>query len=360
MDPLKKESSEQLSNINPTTSNISNKNSIIVPSIQSNRYSKEEIRIMFKEAEKKQSFDLSMYKLKTREILKLRNKRESHCFEELIQSYQQLLQKNKSLEEKVSFLDREQSIRRSSDAMKSSSISGITGLLSIGNNRDADYLQLKVQDLEKELNESIKENKVSSTKLFDIITENMKLKDNLSQSVKSNESKQHRINELDQILNTMDMDLQNLKRDISFLKSENHRLENMNVEISNELKIKTNENNDLIDQIIVIKNDYGNKMNELMEMIEDAKNKKEVADIYYSTKKDEFKKNNNNTLGIDSSQLDDFKVIVDEVKIPKKLKNKISGHNKTITNMRFNNFGSNMVSCGADMFIKNWDCSKSK
>lgn len=313
------------------------------------RFSRDEIKDLINTSYKSNQLDFELYKKNLLNSLKLRNKKESSCFDDIINNYQFLLKKNKTLEQKVELLDRDQSsLRRQSDLTSSVKL----------NNKDTESLQMKVIELEKELNDSIKENKVSSTKLYDIVTENMKLKDQLTQAIKQKEDQQNRINELDDVMAKMDHQIIQLKQDNERLKLENNKLENQNINLNNSLNKKISENNDLIDQILTIKNDYATKMNELMELIEDAKSKKQAADIYYSDKKETYKKEF--SLGVDPNKMDDFMIVVEEVKIPNKLKSKLSSHNKVITSIKFNNFGSNMVSCSADSFIKYWDCSKSK
>jgi len=56
----------------------------------------------------------------------------------------------------------------------------------------------------------------------------------------------------------------------------------------------------------------------------------------------------------------DFKIIVEDVVIPKKLKLKIKGHKKNITSLKFNSFGTNCISTGDDNFVKIWDATKSE
>lgn len=319
-----------------------------------NTYSKEEIKSLFLKSKELSKFNFNNYKSSLLKNLKEKNKNVNQCFEEIISNYQQLIKKNKSLEDKIALIDREQpnNLRKSSEALKHSMI-GIGGV----NNKETEYLQLRISELEKELLETNKENKNSHAKLFEIVSENMKLKDQLSQLLKQKDEKQTKINELEEVISKLEKESAALKDDNSKLKLENNKLDQQNLNLNNENRKKNKENNDLIDQILTIKNDYGNKMNELMEMIDDAKQKKDAADLYFKDKKDTYLKNS--SLGIDSSKLDEFKIIVEEVKIPNKMKAKISAHNKNITGMKFSNFGSNLITCGVDSFIKNWDCSKS-
>lgn len=61
-----------------------------------------------------------------------------------------------------------------------------------------------------------------------------------------------------------------------------------------------------------------------------------------------------------SSKSSDFKIIVEEVQIPKKLKLKAKAHKKIITSMKFNGFGTHFITTGDDNFVKVWDATKSK
>jgi WD40 repeat protein len=46
--------------------------------------------------------------------------------------------------------------------------------------------------------------------------------------------------------------------------------------------------------------------------------------------------------------------------IPHKLKIKQNAHRKNITSMKFNGFGTNVITTGMDGFIRIWDANKSK
>jgi WD40 repeat protein len=50
---------------------------------------------------------------------------------------------------------------------------------------------------------------------------------------------------------------------------------------------------------------------------------------------------------------------VEDVTIPKMLKIKVNSHRKNITSMKFNSFGTNLISTGMDGFIRIWDANKS-
>lgn len=75
-------------------------------------------------------------------------------------------------------------------------------------------------------------------------------------------------------------------------------------------------------------------------------------------------KESNLLKGVNESLLNnknsDFKIIVEDVVIPKKLKLKTKCHKKNITSLKFNGFGTNFLSTGDDNFVKLWDATKSK
>jgi len=50
---------------------------------------------------------------------------------------------------------------------------------------------------------------------------------------------------------------------------------------------------------------------------------------------------------------------VDNVKIPTRLKSKSIAHNKNITSLKFDSFGSNYITSGCDSYVKNWDACRS-
>lgn len=301
------------------------------------RYKSTEIINKFKEAYKIETFD------KNALIKKLKNKNQTdhNRFQEIINNYQKLLSSYNKLEEKIKYSNSQKNL----DSIYQSNIQ-------ISSNSNQDAVNKKIAELERELNESLKENRSSSSKLYDLIQDNIKLKDQLTLHMKQSADKTLKIQELTEEMNKMDYEIIKLKELQAKLLHENNDLENSNVKMLKELCEKRAENNRFIDEIITIKNDYAVKMNELMELSEEANRKKDAADSYFNEKRQNFLTNNTNFK-------DDFKVIVEESIIPNKLKSKFTAHNKNITGMKFNGFGSHLLSCSADCFIKYWDCSKS-
>jgi hypothetical protein len=67
-----------------------------------------------------------------------------------------------------------------------------------------------------------------------------------------------------------------MRDDNEFFKSENLKLEKQNFSLNENLNNKMIENNRLINEIMTMKNDYMVKMNEMLELVESAKKKKDV------------------------------------------------------------------------------------
>lgn len=311
-------------------------------------------------------FDFLSYKKQLFLTLLDKNKKESHCFDDLIKNYNNLYANYKKLSEKFESIERENFslkkfgkfeyktlfINRTTDTGRTSSSNISGGSLSALNNNE---LQIKIQQLEKELNEKVKELSNNSGKLVEFLTENMKMKEQIEQLTSQNNSKQTRIIELEQIVKEQDDEIIKLREHIDYLRKDNSVLEKQNMSLNDNLNKKVLENNALINEILKLKQEYMEKMNEMIELYENAKKKKEAADIYFNEKKKEYEEEVK--INIDKQ---DFQVFVEDVLIPNKLKMKAKGHKKNITSIKYNNFGTNFLTSGSDAFIKLWDSVKSK
>lgn len=125
------------------------------------RYKSTEIISKFKEAYKIETFD------KNALIKKLKNKNQTdhNRFQEIINNYQKLLSSYNKLEEKIKYSNSQKNL----DSIYQSNIQ-------INSNSNQDAVNKKIAELERELNESLKENRSSSSKLYDLIQDNIKLK----------------------------------------------------------------------------------------------------------------------------------------------------------------------------------------
>jgi hypothetical protein len=192
--------------------------------------------------------------------LVLRNKTETSFFENIIKNYRDLMNRLKQSNDKIEILERENNV-----------LKRITG-----DPVSMNDMQQKIQTLEKELSDTLKENKTNSSKLLEILTDNLKMKDTNDSLSKQLATKTSRIIELEQIVKEQDDLINKLRDDNAFYKSENIKLEKQNISLNENLNEKILENDKLIKEIISVKNSYGDKMNEMSELIESAKRKKEV------------------------------------------------------------------------------------
>ena len=96
-----------------------------------------------------------------------------------------------------------------------------------------------------------------------------------------------------------------------------------------------------------------NKMNDYNELIQSAKQKQMAADLYFNEKSEEYKKTKK-----EDDNLNEKFGFSEEVKIPNNVKYRQKIHNKVITSINFNNFGSSYITTGADYVIKVFDAAK--
>ena len=100
-------------------------------------------------------------------------------------------------------------------------------------------MESKVQELEKELSNSLKENKNFSSKFLDTVTENVKFKENCDYLTNQNVIKQNRINELDEIVKNFEKENQRLSNELSTCKNEMSKLELKNLDLNEYLSNNT-------------------------------------------------------------------------------------------------------------------------
>ena len=120
--------------------------------------------------------------------------------------------------------------------------------------------------------------------------------------------------------------------------------------LNDKLTLLTEENKSLNEKISLLKNDVIYKLNEFNDLIESAKQKKKVADIYFTEKINEYEKINEKK----------YYNQIEETNIPKKLKFNYKPHLKEITTLFFSNLGESFLSVGGDNIIKCYETSKNK
>jgi hypothetical protein len=109
----------------------------------------------------------------------------------------------------------------------------------------------------------------------------------------------------------------------------------------------------LRNKVLELQENTINKMNNYNELMESAKQKQMAADMYFQEKQEQFKETNK-----DSTNLNEMFGSNEEVKVPSKLRYKQKIHNKVITSINFNNFGSSFITTGADYIVRVYDAAK--
>lgn len=341
---------------------------------------------------KHKEYNFKDYKIKLKNIIKSKIKKENKCFEEIIANYKQLLIKNKALKEKLNLFEKDsisniinynniKTTMLSSSKLNSKDYE--LNFKSIENNFNnhidnsshnsklnscnieelINKYELKIISLDDKLSNASKDNKELNKDLLKYVTELSNLKENITNKKQQIEMLSNKLASTEISLQKSEENNDRLEIDIQILKTNNANLEKINIEISTKLKDKIIENNNLINELLTIKNDYAIKMNEMIEMFDEAKKKKEAADTYYNNKKDIYKSAMNYKSDNKFSELNlimnDVKIMVEESKIPNKLKFKLPAHKKSINEIYFNPFGTNFLTCSSDHFIRNWDATKS-
>ena len=109
----------------------------------------------------------------------------------------------------------------------------------------------------------------------------------------------------------------------------------------------------LRNKVLELQENTINKMNNYNELMESAKQKQMAADMYFQEKSQQFKETNK-----DNTNLNEMFSNAEDVKIPNKLRYKQKVHNKGITSINFNNFGSSYVTTGSDYIVRVYDAAK--
>ena len=152
--------------------------------------------------------------------------------------------------------------------------------------------------------------------------------------------------ELNELNQTQEKDLIETKKKKQKIENEHKKLLDNTGKMLMEIELLRN-------KVLELQENTMNKMNNYNELMESAKQKQMAADMYFQEKQEEFKEINKN-----SENLNEKFGSSEEVKIPNKLKYKQKLHNKVITSINFNNFGSSFITTGADYIIRVYDAAK--
>ena len=152
--------------------------------------------------------------------------------------------------------------------------------------------------------------------------------------------------ELNEINQTQEKELLDAKKGKQKIETEHKKLLDNTGKMLMEIELLRN-------KVLELQENTINKMNNYNELMESAKQKQMAADMYFQQKQEQFKETNKDNLDLNEKFGSS-----EEVKIPNKIKYKQKIHNKVITSINFNNFGSSFITTGADYIIRVYDAAK--
>ena len=216
----------------------------------------------------------------------------------------------------------------------------------------------KLQEDNRNLKEKYEENQNQYTeqlkKNLEVNDELNKVKNQYQETLQKYNEIKTRFEATDKRCKDLDKISNEQEKIINDLKKKNSKLENDVKKLTESINKLLIDNKLLTNKILSLQNDQMEKINEYNELIESAKQKKKAADMYFNDSQTNFEKN------INKNVPQFMNTSVESVEIPSKLQYKFKFHNKSITSICFNGFGSNLITTGADNFIKIIDTSKNQ
>ena len=179
----------------------------------------------------------------------------------------------------------------------------------------------------------------NNKKIMALSTENAALKS-------QNMALDKRNKELNDIAQSKEKENIELKKSKQRLETEHKKLLDNTGKMLMEIELLRN-------KVLELQENTINKMNNYNELMESAKQKQMAADMYFQEKSQQFKETNK-----DNTNLNEMFSNAEDVKIPNKLRYKQKVHNKGITSINFNNFGSSYVTTGSDYIVRVYDAAK--
>lgn len=234
------------------------------------------------------------------------------------------------------------------------------------NNDEENFSKMNRNDLEKNCNklkqELLKTNR-SNEEATKNLNENLKFILELKTKMEKTEKEMLGLKTENSSLKTQLIALDKRRRELTTINQKQEEELNELRKSKQELQIKHKslveqsgklimENEILRNKLLELQENTMNKMNNYNELMESARLKKQAADMYFKEQSDNFKEaNKDNKLGEQFSNME-------ELKVPNKLKYKQKAHNRGITSVTFNNFGSSYITTGADYIIRVHDAAK--
>ena len=214
---------------------------------------------------------------------------------------------------------------------------------------------LKLQEDNRNLKEKCDSNKNDYTeqlkKNIEVNEELNKIKTQFQETSQKYKEIQTRYEATDKRCKDLDKISSEQEKKINELTKKNTQLETDVKKFTDSINKLLVDNKLLTNKILSLQNDQMEKINEYNELIESAKQKKKAADMYFNDSQNKFEVKNVPQF---------MNTNVETVEIPNKLQYKFKFHNKSITSICFNGFGSNLITTGADNFIKIIDTSKNQ
>jgi len=224
-------------------------------------------------------------------------------------------------------------------------------------NLDKKALQKSLSKLQED-NRNLKEYQNQYTeqlkKNLEVNDELNKIKNQYQDTLQKYNEIQTRFGATDKRCKDLDKISNEQEKTINDLNKKNSKLENDVKKLTESINKLLIDNKLLTNKILSLQNDQMEKINEYNELIKSAEQKKKAADMYFNDSQSNFEKNINKNI----PQF--MNTSVESVEVPNKLQYKFKFHNKSITSICFNGFGSNLITTGADNFIKIIDTSKNQ
>ena len=296
--------------------------------------------------EEEPSSDKSQLKKKIAKSLDNLNK-SSQVFDDMITDYNVLYQKYISIQLRTEQSQRLSSIQLSK-AQENASKMDQAELEKAYNALQEELLKLKNSKEEALVNltknlQSYLELKTklenSNKKILSITSENSALKQQFILLDKRNK-------ELNSLNQSQEKELLELRKSKQKLETEHKKLLENTGKMLMEIEYLRN-------KVMELQENTVNKMNDYNALMESAKQKQLAADMYFQEKQEKFQETSH-----DNANLNEMFGGSEEVKIPSKLRYKQKLHNKVITSINFNNFGSSFITTGADYIVRVFDAAK--
>jgi WD40 repeat protein len=292
------------------------------------------------------SKDKSQFKLKISDSLEKLNK-SSLVFDDMINDYNTLYTKYINIQlmaeqnqrfNKLQLMKVKENVSKMDPAELEQAYNSLQEeFLKIKNSKEETLVNLTknlqtIMDLKSKLD-------LKEKKIMGLTTENASLKSQNMLLDKRNK-------ELNEISQKQEKELIDIKKEKTKIETEHKKLLDKTGKMLMEIELLRN-------KLLELQENTINKMNDYNELIQSAKQKQMAADLYFNEKSEEYKKTKK-----EDDNLNEKFGFSEEVKIPNNVKYRQKIHNKVITSINFNNFGSSYITTGADYVIKVFDAAK--